>query len=74
MSKCENCDFWHKINDTDTGCCHRYPPTVHVHLLPTGQAVNVIGSNRQGIALKPVETVTWTRTTKDEICGEWINE
>lgn len=66
---CEYCDYWHRINDTDTGACHRYPPIAHVHLLPAGGGV--IGSNRQGIALKPVETMTWPRVLKDEFCGEW---
>ena len=64
---CESCDFWKLIKDTETGHCHRYPLTAHVHLLPTGGGV--IG--QKGIALKPVETMVWPRTKRDEFCGEW---
>ena len=71
--ECEFCNFWNLIKD-DTGSCHRYPPTVHVHLLPAGPVGGIVGSNRQGVVMKPVETVTWPRTKNNESCGEWNGE
>lgn len=77
-NKCENCDFWVRKGETGTakqakvGLCHRYPPTICIHLVPR-QTQKVIGGSQQ-IGFEPIDLVNWPTTKEDDFCGEFKND
>jgi len=76
---CEFCRYFYPLgSESDkpdavrVGICKRYPPTVQVHLLPTGTS-NIIGG-QQKMTVVPQEFVSWPKIVSTESCGEFKNE
>jgi hypothetical protein len=66
-NKCENCDFWVRIDDNGGKCC-RYPPYAYPQAV---QPLNrVVGMRPLPVGF--MDIISWPKTKCDDWCGEFM--